>query len=68
MRTARCSDGNDGGLYRLDNPATPSWSDLNGNLCTIQFNGIGLHPTNPNIVIGGSQDNGTELYTGNVSG
>ncbi len=59
-------DGNDGGLYRLDTPATPSWSDLNGNLNTIQFTGIGLHPTNANIVIGGSQDNGTELYTGNV--
>ena len=59
-------DGNDGGLYRFDDPTTPSWSDLNGNLCTIQFEGIGLHPTNPNIVIGGSQDNGTELYTGNV--
>jgi hypothetical protein len=58
-------DGCDGGLYRLDNPTTPSWSDLNGNLSTIQFYGIGLHPTNPNIVVGGSQDNGTELYTGN---
>ena len=55
----------DGGLYRLDNPTTPSWTDLNGNLSTIQFYGIGLHPTNANIVIGGSQDNGTELYTGN---
>ena len=58
-------DGNDGGLYRLDTPTTPSWTDLNGNLNTIQFTGIGLHPTNANIVIGGSQDNGTELYTGN---
>ena len=27
----------------------------------LRFQGIGLHPTNPNIVIGGSQDNGTEL-------
>jgi photosystem II stability/assembly factor-like uncharacterized protein len=59
-------DGNDGGIYRLDDPVTPSWSDLNGNLSTIQFMGIGLHPTNPNIAIAGSQDNGTELYTGNV--
>lgn len=61
-------DGDDGGIYRLDNPATTphSWSDLNGNLNTIQFQGIGLHPTNANTVIGGSQDNGTELYTGNA--
>jgi hypothetical protein len=65
--SGRYLDGNDGGLYRLDNPTTPSWSDLNGNLCTIQFYGIGLHPTNPNIVLGGSQDNGTELYTGNIA-
>ena len=57
-------DGDDGGIYRLDTPTTPSWTDLNGNLNTIQFTGIGLHPTNANIVIGGSQDNGTELYTG----
>jgi len=58
--------GTDGGIWRLDNPTTPAWSDLNGNLSTIQFTGIGLHPTNPNIVVGGSQDNGTEIYTGNV--
>ena len=59
-------DGDDGGIYRLDTPTTPSWSDLNGNLGTIQFTGIGLHPTNASIVIGGSQDNGTELYTGSA--
>jgi len=57
-------DGDDGGIYRLDDPTVPSWTDLNGNLNTIQLEGIGLHPTNANIVIGGSQDNGTELYTG----
>ncbi len=57
-------DGDDGGIYRLADPTVPSWANLNGDLNTIQFQGIGLHPTNPNIVIGGSQDNGTELYTG----
>ncbi len=55
--------GNDGGIYRYD-PASPGWTDLNGNLETIQFTGIGLHPTNPSIAIGGSQDNGTEVYNG----
>jgi len=59
-------DGNDGGIYRLDNPSVPSWTDLNGNLSTIQFQGIGLHPTDPNKALAGSQDNGTELYSGNV--
>jgi hypothetical protein len=50
----------------LENPSPVSWSNRNGNLSTIQFMGIGLHPTNPNVAIAGSQDNGTELYTGNV--
>jgi IPT/TIG domain/Sortilin, neurotensin receptor 3, len=59
-------DGDDGGIYRLENPMAPSWSDLNGNLETIQFQGIGLHPTDINKAIGGSQDNGTELFTGSA--
>jgi photosystem II stability/assembly factor-like uncharacterized protein len=57
-------DGDDGGIYRLDDPITPVWTDLNGNLETIQFQGIGLHPTDRNKAIGGSQDNGTEVFTG----
>jgi photosystem II stability/assembly factor-like uncharacterized protein len=57
--------GNDGGIYRYDS-TVPSWTDLNGNLETIQFEGIGLHPTNPAIAIGGSQDNGTEVYNGSL--
>jgi photosystem II stability/assembly factor-like uncharacterized protein len=60
----RLLDGDDGGIYRLDNPTAPSWTDLNGNLETIQFQGIGLHPTDRNKAIGGSQDNGTEVFTG----
>ena len=60
-------DGNDGGIYRLENSVGPVWSNLNGNLATIQFQGIGLHPTNPNIAIGGSQDNGTEVYSGSLT-
>jgi len=59
-------DGNDGGIFRLDNPSVPTWADLNSNTNSIQFEGIDLHPTNPNIVAGGSQDNGTEIYTGSL--
>jgi cysteine-rich repeat protein len=59
-------DGDDGGIYRLDDPTVPSWTDLNGNLETIQFTGIGLHPTDPNKAIGGSQDNGTEVFSGDT--
>lgn len=60
-------DGNDGGIYRLEDPTTLTWTNLNGNLATIQFQGIGMHPTNPNIAIGGSQDNGTEVYSGSMT-
>jgi hypothetical protein len=54
--------GNDGGIWRYD---TGLWTILNGDLNTIQFYGISLHPTNPQIVLGGGQDNGSEIYTGN---
>src|SRR5207249_4059347 len=59
--------GNDGGLWRLDNaiPGAVQWTDLNGNLAITQLNGIASHPTNPSILFGGSQDNGTESFTGN---
>ncbi len=65
-------DGNDGGVWRLENPSaagstsTTRWSDLNTNLGTLQFTGIALHPTDPTIAYGGSQDNGTEKYTGSL--
>ena len=57
-------DGDDGGLYRLDNPGARTWANLNGDLGTLQFQGLGLHPTDPNQVIGGTQDNGTERFNG----
>ncbi len=68
-------NGNDGGVWRLENPgATPTtynpassniqWTDLNTNQVITQFTGVALHPTDPTIAYGGSQDNGTEKYTG----
>jgi photosystem II stability/assembly factor-like uncharacterized protein len=60
----RLLDGNDGGIWRLDNQSPVRWNDLNGNLNITQFIGIAVHPTNPNIAYGGSQDNGTEKFTG----
>jgi len=71
-------DGNDGGIWRLENPysnpgsdgsvdlSTCNWSDLNSNLDTVMFTGIALHPTDPKIAYGGSQDNGTEKTTGSL--
>ena len=57
--------GTDGGLFRYD-PAGPSWTVLNSNLNTIQFYGIGLDPNSASVMIGGSQDNGTEVDNGNL--
>jgi hypothetical protein len=59
--------GNDGGIWRFDPSGAGSWTNLNGNLNTIQFTGIDLHPTSTQTVIGGSQDNGTELTTGSAN-
>jgi photosystem II stability/assembly factor-like uncharacterized protein len=61
----RLLDGNDGGIWRLDNQAPIRWSDLNSsNLQITEFHGIALDPSDPNIAYGGSQDNGTLKYTG----
>ncbi len=70
-------NGNDGGMWRLENPNTApntydpsassvSWSNLNTNLAITQFTGIALHPTDATIAYGGSQDNGTEKMTGST--
>src|SRR5207249_4273751 len=43
-------DGNDGGVWRLQNAAVGAiqWADLNSDLNDIQSIGIALHPSNPN--------------------
>src|SRR5207249_1418402 len=60
----RLLDGNDGGIWRLNNQEPVRWADLNGNLQITEFEGIALHSTNTLIVYGGSQDNGTSKFTG----
>lgn len=55
--------GNDGGVYRSDNGGA-SFQSLNSTLALAQFNGIALHPTNSSFAMGGTQDNGNQLYTG----
>ncbi len=61
--------GSDGGIWRTNNATdnTVTWKSLNPNLNITQFQSIALHPTNPNFVIGGTQDNGTNLFTGQSS-
>lgn len=59
--------GTDGGAYVTpDNGAT--WFNKNTNLSITQFYpGVSLHPTKANFAIGGTQDNGTLLFTGKRS-
>lgn len=57
---------NDGGIWRLTDPALASlqWADLNGNMQITQFIGIAMDPGDPELAYGGSQDNGTKMFTG----
>jgi photosystem II stability/assembly factor-like uncharacterized protein len=59
-------DGNDGGIWRLDDAtrANLHWTDLNTNLQLTQYIGIAVNPADPSIAYGGSQDNGTSEFTG----
>jgi hypothetical protein len=53
--------GNDGGIFKsVDGGAT--WTSLNNSsFSATQFQSLALHPKDPNFMIGGTQDNGTEL-------
>jgi len=53
-------DGNDGGIWRSPNRGV-SWTTMNTNIAITQFQGVALHPTDKGIVLGGTQDNGTNL-------
>jgi len=52
-------DGNDGGAWRSTDRGF-SWTTLNTDLAITQFQGVALDPTSK-LVIGGTQDNGTNL-------
>ena len=70
--------GNDGGMYSITSP-TSAVTDTNvtslnpgtssgAGLATLQFYaGPAIHPTNANIGIGGTQDNGTLAYSGTLA-
>jgi uncharacterized protein (TIGR03437 family) len=58
---------NDGGMYSTaDITATrPNWIDLNSTLGLTQFYpGMSMDPGTSGVIIGGAQDNGTQLYDG----
>tara|TARA_X000000368_G_scaffold413941_1_gene402876 strand:+ start:742 stop:3279 length:2538 start_codon:yes stop_codon:yes gene_type:complete len=54
--------GNDGGLYKyMDN--LNKWVDISDGLEITQFYNLGLSQSNPNRLVAGAQDNGTEMLT-----
>jgi len=58
--------GNDGGVWSTtDGGAT--WLDHNAGLAITQFYDGAIHPTDPDFALGGSQDNGTEKWTGSAA-
>ncbi|MFH1942183.1 MAG: FlgD immunoglobulin-like domain containing protein [bacterium] len=59
--------GNDGGVYRtLDGGKT--FQEINNGYVTTQFyNGFSSSPVNPDLALGGLQDNGTIMYVGNLN-
>ena len=61
--------GNDGGMWRTEGAKadTVVWAQLNNSLNLSQFMSIAVHPTDPNLVIGGTQDNGTNRFRGSVA-
>jgi len=54
--------GNDGGFYKyMEN--LNKWVDISDGLEISQFYNLGLSQSNPNRVVAGAQDNGTEMLT-----
>lgn len=52
--------GCDGGIYRSDDRgATDSWTFVGTDMANTEFYDLAHAPTDPNVLIGGTQDNGT---------
>jgi photosystem II stability/assembly factor-like uncharacterized protein len=64
----RFYNGNDGGMWSTDvfSSAGIVWNNLNATLALTQYYpAISMHPTNPNLGLGGAQDNGSHVFQGN---
>ena len=64
--------GNDGGVWSSTNviasPGGQSWADLNNTLSLTQFYpGNSIHPSNPQIGFAGAQDNGMQMFNGQLN-
>ena len=55
--------GNDGGIYKSTDGGHTWASKNNSAFSATQFQSIAIHPLDANFSIGGTQDNGTNLYT-----
>ena len=53
----------DGGVFRTRDLGE-SWQSISNGLGTVQFQSVDVHPTDENIAYGGTQDNGTNKFTG----
>ncbi|MBL8115327.1 MAG: hypothetical protein JNK60_20765, partial [Acidobacteria bacterium] len=58
--------GNDGGINRTTDGAS-TFTNLNTNVVTRQYYNIAVTPANRDLLIGGAQDNGTNLRTTNTT-
>lgn len=53
----------DGGVFRTRDLGN-AWESVSRGLGTVQFQFVDVHPTDPKIAWGGTQDNGTDKFTG----
>jgi uncharacterized protein (TIGR03437 family) len=66
---SRAYESNDGGVWTSSQYLAPTidWTNLNATFGTAEFYpGLSIDPTNPNRGFGGTQDNGTLMYTGTL--
>jgi len=63
--------GNDGGIWRTDDAeaSAVTWTNLNNASLTLSqfYPAISTHPSSPTTAIGGTQDNGTQVYSGTLN-
>jgi hypothetical protein len=55
-------EGNDGGIWRSNDGGQTFASRNTAGFSATQFQSIDVHPIDPNFSIGGTQDNGTNMY------
>jgi photosystem II stability/assembly factor-like uncharacterized protein len=66
--TVRMYLGNDGGIWRTDDAEAPTvtWTNLNNSSLTLSqfYPSLSIHPSNPAITYGGTQDNSSQQLAG----